>query len=48
MKLSLAAFAVAMFAEAALADNCKGGLYYCGKTQLIPSRQLPRGDQLGL
>jgi hypothetical protein len=48
MKLSLAAFAVAMFAEAALADNCKGGLYYCGKTLLkigiVPhSVDFPRG-----
>jgi hypothetical protein len=32
MKLSLAAFAVAMLAEAAVAANCKGGLDYCGRT----------------
>lgn len=31
MKLSLAAFAIAMLAEAALAANCKGGLNYCGR-----------------
>ena len=48
MKLSLAAFAVAMFAEAALAANCKGGLYYCGRTLLkkgiVPhSVDFPRG-----
>jgi hypothetical protein len=41
MKLSIAAFAVAMFAEAALAANCKGGLEYCGRTLLKIGMVLP-------
>jgi hypothetical protein len=34
MKLPIAAFAIAILADAAVAANCKAGLKYCGKSLL--------------